>query len=157
MFLTNTRPRRHQEERQGTTFKPKAAAVHSSLLQDGIINRFIKNGMNAERTHTLSADQTHNCILPPASPLQPVFRPGYQRMQRGSISQSLPFPIWLQDTAPGLLLGHTAPTAIPSLQPLPDVLHTSCFCQALCRAASLPSCQSAPSPIPHTLPALGGL
>lgn len=63
-------------------------ASHSSLLQDGIISRFIKNGMNAERTDTLPADQTHNCILPPASPLQPVLRPGYQRMQKGSISQS---------------------------------------------------------------------
>lgn len=135
-------------------------ASHSSLLQDGIISRFIKNGMNAERTDTLPADQTHNCILPPASPLQPVLRPGYQRMQKGSISQSLPFPSQHSDSKT-LLLDCSRDTQ----HQLPSHLFSLCqMCSTPAAFAKLcadlphsPPAHSAPSPMPHTLPALGGL
>lgn len=103
-----------------------------------------------------------NAQLHPSTSLSPVA--GAQTQLPGDTEgEHLPNPpiprpvLQPHNAAPRLVLGHTAPTALPSFKPLPDELPTSCFCPALCGAASLPSCPPCttehlpPCPTPYQL------
>lgn len=166
MFLTtrNTRPRRHQEEQQGTTFKPKAAAVRiSQLIAAGWHHQWVYKEWHECREDTYPPRRPNIQLhLPPAFPLEPLFRPGYHRMQRGSISQSLPFPFWLQThcswiswIALGTHSTNRHPIFSASARCTPHQLLLPGSVQG-CLTPLLPTLHHS-SPMPHILPALGGL
>ena len=140
-------------------------ASHGSLPQDGtwaksIISGFIKQ--RDECREDRSPPGRLNAQLHPSTSLSPTAS-AQTWLPGDAEGEHLPNPPILHpvlqphDAAPGLFSGHTAPTILPSFKSLPDELSTSCFCKALCRAASLPSCPPCttehlpPCPTPYQL------
>lgn len=85
MFLTNTRPRRHQEERQGTTFKPKAAAVR--------ISQITAAGWHHQQVYK-EWDECREDTHPPS-------RPNTQLHSSTSLSTTASVQTWLPEDAEG--------------------------------------------------------
>lgn len=161
MFLTNTRPRRHQEERRGAAFKLKAAAARISRL---IAAGQLMDQKHHQRVYKATGWMQRGQIPPgrlnaqphPSTSLSPAA--GAQtRLPGDAEGEHLPNPpiprpvLQPHDAAPGLFSGDTAPTALPSFKSLPGELPT--IGTALCRVASpplLPTCATEHLPLRPT-------
>lgn len=163
MLLSNTRPRRHQEERRGTTFKSKAAAV--------CISQLLAAGWHHQQVYK-EWDECREDRHPPS-------RPNAQLHPSTSLSPAASAQTWLPEDAEGQHLPEPYPFPIQhsdsktllldcsrdTQQQLPSHLFSLCqMCSTPVAFAKLcadlphsPPAHSAPSPMPHTLPALGGL
>lgn len=106
---------------------------------------FIKNEMNTERTHP---PRRPNAQLHPSTSPSPA---ASALATRGCRWAASPRAFHSLSCSKTLLLdcsGTHSTNNHPILQPVPDVLHTSCFCQALCMAASCPLCTFPHGPDP---------
>lgn len=136
MLLTNTRPRRHQEEQQGTTFKPKAAAVCISQL------------IAARWHHLWVYKEWYEC----REGTHPSSRPSAQLHPSTSLSPAASAQTWLPEgqhlpepSIPHLALRHCSWTVLRTHRTNHHPIFSACarcapYQLLLPGSASLPSC-----------------